>query len=72
MLSNGSVEKTVLQQKKICWVGLCSKFVGAVGFSEEPIFLSVSFHHEMFNVTSFRLVLGVYIVIFDDLYVINY
>ena len=56
-------------------MGLCSKVVSAVGFSEKPIFLeSVSFHHEMFDVTSFRLVLGVYIVhvvIFIKKYLLN-
>ena len=49
--------------KKWCWVGLYSKVVRAVGFSGKPIFLErVSFHHEMFDVTNFRLVLGVCIV----------
>ena len=55
--------KNSVATKKWCCAGLCSKVVSAVGFSEKTIFLeSVSFHHEMFDVTSFRLVLGVYIV----------
>ena len=61
VLSHGGLQKR-------CWVGLCSKVVGAVGFSGKPICLkSVLFHHEMFDVTNFRLdlvVCIVYVVIF--------
>ena len=41
-------------------MGLCSKVVSAFGFSGKHIFLeSVFFHLEMFDVTTFRLVLVV-------------
>ena len=72
MFSDGWVEKTVLKKKK---VGLCSKVVNAVLFSEKPFFLeSVSFHHEMFDATNFRLVLGVvivHVVIFINKYLVK-
>ena len=38
VLSDGWVEKTVLQQKRWWWVGLCSKVVSAVKFSEKTYF----------------------------------
>ena len=61
----GELKKQCCNNRKWCWVGLCSKVVSEVGFSDKPFFSfseHVSFHHEMFDVTSFRLVLGVYIV----------
>ena len=73
MLSDGHVEKTVQQKNGGGW-DFVQKLKAQLEFQKNLFLFSVSFHHEMFDVNSFRLVLGVYIVhvlIFIKKYLVN-
>ena len=75
MLSNGWVEQTVLHQKNGAGWDFAQKLQVQLDFQENLFsFLSVSFHHEMFDLTSFRLFLGVcivHVVIFIKKHLVN-